>query len=121
MPRWTVLILAAIVPLLLPGGVSAQAQRLALESAQGLRLHNVRVEPASLQGKAGIRVTLSDEAAARLKAARASLDVSRADRWPQLNLNAGATRAKYSPAQQGQASGTNLPPATVWDKEKPPG
>lgn len=54
-------------------------------------------------------------AAARLKAARASLDVSRADRWPQLNLQAGATRAKYSPAQQGQASGTNLPPATVWN------
>lgn len=54
-------------------------------------------------------------AAARLKAARASLDVSRADRWPQLNLNAGATRTKFSPAQQGYAAGTNVAPGTVWN------
>ena len=55
MPRSTVIVLAATLPLLLAGGASAQVQHFALESARGLRLHNVSVEPATLQGKAGIR------------------------------------------------------------------
>lgn len=54
-------------------------------------------------------------AAARVKAARATLDVNRADRLPQLNLSAGVTRQKYAPAQQGLASDTRVPPATVWN------
>lgn len=68
MPKWNLFALAAALPLLSPGGASAQVRQFALESAQGLRLHNVSVEPATLQGKAGIRVTLSDETARRLKA-----------------------------------------------------
>jgi multidrug efflux system outer membrane protein len=53
-------------------------------------------------------------AAARVKAARASLGSARADRLPQVGLNAGVARQKFSPAQQGVAEGTNLPPGTVW-------
>lgn len=54
-------------------------------------------------------------AAARVKAARASLGSAQADRLPQVGLNAGVTRQKYSPAQQGVSSDTNLPPGTVWN------
>jgi hypothetical protein len=44
-------------------GVAAQAaKRYALESTDGLRLHNVAAEPATLQGKKGLRVRMSDEA-----------------------------------------------------------
>jgi hypothetical protein len=68
MPRWAVLALAASLPLFLSGGASAQVQQFALESAKGLGLHNVSAEPATLQGKTGIRVTLSDEAMRRVKA-----------------------------------------------------
>jgi hypothetical protein len=45
----------------------AQAKGYALESVDGLRLHNVRAEPAVLQGKKGVRVTASDEAQRRLQ------------------------------------------------------
>lgn len=37
-----------------------QVKRYALTSAQGLRSHNVTVEPASLHGQSGLRVTMSD-------------------------------------------------------------
>ncbi len=53
-------------------------------------------------------------AAARVKAARASLGSAQADRLPQVGINAGVARQKYAPAQQGAAEGTNLPPGTVW-------
>jgi hypothetical protein len=42
-------------------GSQAQALQYALESAAGLRLHNVQAEPATLAGKKGIRVTISPE------------------------------------------------------------
>ncbi len=38
----------------------------ALESSDGLRLHHVTAEPAVLQGKKGLRVTISDEARRQL-------------------------------------------------------
>jgi hypothetical protein len=38
-----------------------QAKQYPLESATGLRLHNVTAEPAVLQGKKGVRVTFSEE------------------------------------------------------------
>ena len=68
MSRSTLLALAASLPLLRSDGASAQVQQFALESARGLRPHNVSVEPATLQGKRGIRVMLSDEAARRVAA-----------------------------------------------------
>ncbi len=49
------------------GLAAPQAKHYALESSDGLRLHNVSVEPATLQGKKGVRLTISDEAQRRLK------------------------------------------------------
>jgi hypothetical protein len=45
----------------------AQSKHYALESADGLRLHNVSGEPATLEGKKGLRVMMSEEAQRRLK------------------------------------------------------
>jgi hypothetical protein len=50
-----------------PTSDARQAKRFPLESADGLRLHNVDAAPATLEGKKGIRVTLSGETARRLK------------------------------------------------------
>jgi hypothetical protein len=62
MTRSIVLVLAALT-LFQPGGASAQAKQYPLESVDGLRLHNVTAEPATLQGKKGLRVTLAANAA----------------------------------------------------------
>ena len=43
-----------------------EAKHFALESTDGLQLHNVTAEPAVLQGRKGLRVTLSEETARRL-------------------------------------------------------
>jgi hypothetical protein len=52
----------------LPSALIAQAKSYALESSQGLTLHNVGAVPAVLLDKKGVKVTLSDEAAQRLRA-----------------------------------------------------
>lgn len=52
-------------------------------------------------------------AAARVKAARATVRGSEADRIPQVNLNAGVTRTKLSAADAGVPEGTNVSPATI--------
>jgi hypothetical protein len=51
--------LAVGATLLLPGAASAQNRSHALESAAGLRLHNVTAEAAVLEGKKGLRLTLA--------------------------------------------------------------
>jgi hypothetical protein len=48
--------------ILVPGAASAQAKRYPLESAERLRFHNVTAEPAMLQGKKGLKATISEEA-----------------------------------------------------------
>ena len=53
--------LMAIVTLLLPSFVSAQARNYPLESAAGLRLTNVVAEPVTLDGKKGVRLTMTPE------------------------------------------------------------
>jgi hypothetical protein len=53
----TLLSLTAAAMLLLTSVASAQAQQYPLESADRLRLHNVAVQPATLQGKKGLQVT----------------------------------------------------------------
>ena len=53
-------------------------------------------------------------AAARVKASRAALSSSQADRLPQLGVNFGATQQKGSAADLGLADGTQTPPATIW-------
>jgi hypothetical protein len=54
----TRLILVITAALLLPSTAAAQAKQYALESIQGLRLHNVTAEPATHQGRKGLRLTL---------------------------------------------------------------
>jgi hypothetical protein len=53
-------------------GAQDSQRRFALESAAGLRLHNVTAEPATLQGKRGIRVRMSE--AAQRQFAKSSRD-----------------------------------------------
>ena len=67
MTRSRVLVIAAAAALLLPVSAAGQARRFALESADGLRLHNVKAEPAVLAGKKGLRLTLADDAVRRLQ------------------------------------------------------
>lgn len=63
--RPTLLVLAAA---LLPYSIFAQQpRRYPLETAAGLRLHNVAAEPVTLDGKRGIRVTVSPELRRRLQ------------------------------------------------------
>ena len=57
----------AALALVVPTTSTAQARRYSLESANGLRLHNVTAEPATHQGKKGLRIAISDEAQQRLQ------------------------------------------------------
>src|SRR5688500_8462296 len=59
--------LALLATLAVPDPARAQAARHALESLDGLRMHNVKAEPATLAGKKGLRVTIADDARARLE------------------------------------------------------
>jgi hypothetical protein len=63
--RTTALMIMTVV--LLPAAASAQARRYSLESVSGLRLHNVMADTATLDGKRGVRLTLSAEGARRLQ------------------------------------------------------
>ncbi|MFT3856672.1 MAG: efflux transporter outer membrane subunit [Aquabacterium sp.] len=67
-----------------------------------------------LQQQAAVANPSLAAAAARVKAARALLTASRSGLFPQVNLNAGVTRQKTSPALQGLAADASVPPATVW-------
>ena len=61
--------LIALTALLLPCKVSAQqARNSPLESAAGLRVHNVTAEAVTLDGKRGVRLTVSPELTRRLQA-----------------------------------------------------
>ncbi len=55
-------------------------------------------------------------AAARVKAARALLGNAEAERSPQVNVQAGATRQRIAAAQlgTGATNATRFPPATIW-------
>jgi hypothetical protein len=71
----TVLALAAGMTLFMARGASAQARQFPLESAEGLRLLNVVAEPATLEGKKGLKLRLSDDAARRLGASPGPVDL----------------------------------------------
>src|SRR5688500_9733254 len=59
---------ALVVTMLVsPCAADAQARSYPLESAAGLRLHNVKAEAVTHEGKRGLRVTISDEAARRVQ------------------------------------------------------
>lgn len=51
--------LAPALILLLPGAASGQSKTYPLESVESLRLDNVAAEPATLEGKKGLRLTLA--------------------------------------------------------------
>ncbi|MDQ3951077.1 MAG: hypothetical protein M3282_12145, partial [Gemmatimonadota bacterium] len=53
MTRSMVRMLVGVLPLFLPGLAPAQAKHYPLESAEGLRLHNVVAQPATHKGKKG--------------------------------------------------------------------
>ena len=61
------LAVATSAALIAPGTAAGQARHYPLESTDGLRLHNVAAEPAVLQGKKGLRVTMSEETVRRFK------------------------------------------------------
>ena len=61
-----VLALATSAALLMPVAAAQQAKTYPLDTASGLRLHNVSAQPAVLEGKKGLRLTFSEEAAKRL-------------------------------------------------------
>jgi hypothetical protein len=65
--RSTLFVLTATATLLFPAAAAAQAKRYPLESAEGLRFHNVAAEPAVLQGKKGLRATISEETLRRIE------------------------------------------------------
>lgn len=60
-------VLAITLTLLAPWRAAAQVTHFPLDTADGLRLHNVAVEPAVLDGKKGLRVTLSNETLRRFQ------------------------------------------------------
>ena len=68
MKRGVPWIFIASVALTLPTVATAQSRSYPLESAIGLRLHNVTATPAVLDGKKGLRLTISEDAARRLQA-----------------------------------------------------
>lgn len=67
MTPFKLLILIAGAAVLAPGPASGQVRRHPLESAEGVRLHNVDAAPAVLQGKKGLRVTLAEATARKLE------------------------------------------------------
>lgn len=79
MLRSTLLVVAALTFVLLPWTAIAQPKHYALESLDGLGLHNVAAEPVTLQGRKGLRLALSEEARRRLESmtpeARAQVQV----------------------------------------------
>jgi hypothetical protein len=66
MNRHTLPVLAAIATILVPGTAAAQVRRYPLESVERLQFHNITAEPAMLQGKRGLKATISEEALRRM-------------------------------------------------------
>src|SRR5437762_680591 len=63
MTRFVAAVLAGALGAFVPDCGAAQAKRYSLESVDHLRLHNVIAEPATFQGKRGLRITATPEAA----------------------------------------------------------
>ena len=68
MNRIALVVVTASAALTFPATALAQSKRYPLESASGLRLHNVTATPAVLEGKKGLRLTTSEDATRRLQA-----------------------------------------------------
>ena len=62
MTRSRLVTIAAMLTLFVPGDTSAQVKNLPLETADGVTLIKAKAEPATHQGRKGLRVTVSEEA-----------------------------------------------------------
>ena len=58
-----------VLAIAVPRAAAPEIKRFALESAAGLRLHNVTATPATLEGKKGVRVAIADEAMKQMQSA----------------------------------------------------
>ena len=67
MTQSSLLVPAIVMALVLPAGVSAQVKNLPLTTTDGLTLIRAKAEPATHQGKQGLRVTVSEEALKQMK------------------------------------------------------
>jgi hypothetical protein len=65
--RFILLVIATSAALMVPKTAAGQVKHYPLKSIDGLRLHNVAAEPVLFQGKKGLRLTRSEEAARRLE------------------------------------------------------
>jgi hypothetical protein len=72
MTRAMVCMLFGILPAVMPSLAAAQAKRHPLESAEGLRLHDVTAQPVTYNGKKGLRI-VADTARLRERAAAPGL------------------------------------------------
>jgi hypothetical protein len=80
---------------LLSGRAAAQAKHYALESADALVLHNVTVEPVTLQGKKGLRLVGSEEAK---RVAAAGRRVEQLARIKDLDFSSGIIEVELAGA-----------------------
>jgi hypothetical protein len=62
MQTFTRVVTSVAIVLLVAGRASSQAKQYPLQSTDGLTLHNVTAEPAALQGRNGLRLTMSEQA-----------------------------------------------------------
>jgi hypothetical protein len=67
MNRFSILGWVMVFALSAPSTAAAQVKKLSLETADGVTLINAKAEPATHQGKRGLRITVSDEALKQLK------------------------------------------------------
>jgi hypothetical protein len=65
MIRHVTILLVGVVSAALPDYASGQVRRYALETTDGLRLHNATAESVTFKGKRGVRVTVAPEVARR--------------------------------------------------------
>jgi hypothetical protein len=102
----TLLVLTTIA-MMLPGTASAQAKRYPLETTERLRFHNVTAEPAMLQGKKGLKATISEEARRRMS--QVQQYAQGLDLIEDLNLSNGVIAAEIAgalaPGAGGEARG----------------
>ena len=74
MTGWPALCRVAAFALLVPAGAQAQVKTLPLETTAGVTLIKAKAEPATLHGRKGLRVTVSDEALREYKPADGELN-----------------------------------------------
>ena len=88
--RLAAIVLFGALCAVLPDAASGQARRYALATTDGLRLHNVTAEAATLKGKSGVRVAVAPDVARRPEYIAGKIEASRADSFTPKTEIAGA-------------------------------